>query len=163
MSTPASFSSEEEQQPETTYTTPAQPDIEQQPEVAPIEVPETGEQPDAAPETAPEVPKQEHIYLPHSTLPQDVEGESHGGPLGCCLGVVVGLFVTMLVMFGISIALANGGYLGIATLPIALLGGIGGGYLGWRLGGKYYRVYEPPVVIDKRRKSRRKKRRAQPK
>jgi hypothetical protein len=97
-------------------------------------------------------PEPEPVTYPTSTLPPEAqEAETHGGPLGCCLGVVVGLLLTMLVMLGISILLSNGGFLGAATLPVDLLGGVVCGYLGWRIGQRVYRVYEPPVVIDKRR------------
>jgi hypothetical protein len=93
------------------------------------------------------------VTYPTSTLPPEAQDEeTHGGPLGCCLGTVVGLLLTMLVMLGISILLANGAFLGAATLPVDLLGGAVCGYIGWRIGQKIYRVYEPPVVIDKRRR-----------
>jgi hypothetical protein len=100
--------------------------------------------------------EQEPATYPASTFPQETQDEeTHGGPLGCCLGVVVGLFLTMLVLVGISILLSNGAFLGAATLPVVLLGGAVCGYLGWRIGQRVYRVYEPPVVIDKRiRKNR---------
>jgi hypothetical protein len=89
-------------------------------------------------------------------------GEAHGGPLGCCLGIVAGLFLTLFIMFSISIALANRGLLSVASLPIALLGGIIGGYLGWLIGRRLYREYEPPIVaVPQRRK--RKRSRAMPK
>jgi hypothetical protein len=96
--------------------------------------------------------EQEAVTYPASTLPPEAQdAETHGGPLGCCLGVVVGLLLTMLVMLGISILLANGGFLGAATLPVDLLGGVICGYVGWRIGQRVYRVYEPPVVVDKRK------------
>jgi hypothetical protein len=114
----------------------------------PIEGPE---QP-VTPET-PEQPSQKgEAYYPASTFPQVQVDETHGGPLGCCLGVVVGLLLTMLIMFSISLALSNGGFLGVATLPVSLIGGIIGGFLGWRIGHAIYRVYEAPVVRDKRPK-----------
>ena len=109
------------------------------------------------PEKIVEEPPDEEIVIeqyPVSTLPDVENDEAHGGPLGCCLGAVVGLFLTMLVMLGISVALSNGGYLGPATAPIALLGGVIGGYFGWRIGKAIYRVYETPVFISKKRKKR---------
>lgn len=92
---------------------------------------------------------------PASTFPQEASDETHGGPLGCCLGTVVGLLLTMLVMLGISILLSNGAFLGAATLPVDLLGGVICGYLGWRIGQRIYRVYEQPIVVDKRRRKKR--------
>ena len=120
---------------------------------------EEAEQPldEEQPEKIGEEPSDEEVVIeryPVSTLPPVENDEAHGGPLGCCLGVVVGLFLTMLLMLGISLALSNGGYLGLATAPIALLGGVIGGYFGWRIGKAVYRVYETPVFIDKRRKKR---------
>jgi hypothetical protein len=77
-----------------------------------------------------------------STLPPEAQGETNGGPLGCCLGTVAGLFLTLLVLLSISIAIGNGGYLGWATGPVALIGALGGGYTGWRIGKLIYREYE---------------------
>lgn len=87
---------------------------------------------------------------PEAQLPPEAQGEANGGPLGCCLGTVVGLLLTFLLITTVSIALANGGFLSFATLPVIVLGTILGGYLGWRVGKRVYREYDPPVV--KRRK-----------
>ncbi|HEY7414554.1 MAG TPA: hypothetical protein VH593_05140 [Ktedonobacteraceae bacterium] len=127
-----------------------------------IEQPEETEQPGEseveqsanAPESTEEQPEEGVERYPASTLPPVESEEAHGGPLGCCLGVVVGMFLTMLLMLSVSLALSNGGFLGIATAPIALLGGCIGGYFGWRIGRAVYRVYEPPVIIDKRHRSK---------
>jgi hypothetical protein len=77
-----------------------------------------------------------------STLPPEAQGETNGGPLGCCLGTVAGLFLTLALILFVSISIGNGGYLGWATAPIALLGAIIGGYVGWRIGKLIYREYE---------------------
>lgn len=77
-----------------------------------------------------------------STLPPEARGETNGGPLGCCLGTVAGMFLTLAVILLISIEIGNGGYLGWATAPVALLGAIIGGYVGWRIGKRVYREYE---------------------
>jgi hypothetical protein len=77
-----------------------------------------------------------------STLPPEALGETNGGPLGCCLGTVAGLFLTLALILLISISIGNGGYLGWATAPIALLGAVSGGYAGWRIGKLIYREYE---------------------
>lgn len=116
---------------------------------------ERQEVPTTPPPSEQEQPEQSPVTYPASTLPPEAQGETHGGPLGCCLGVVVGLFLTMLIMVGISLLLANGAFLGAATLPVDLLGGAICGYLGWRIGQRVYRVYEQPVVIDKRRRKNR--------
>ncbi len=96
--------------------------------------------------------EQEAVSYPASTLPQEAQGEAHGGPLGCCLGTVAGLLLTLLLIMGVSLLLTNGGYLGVATLPVALLGGVLGGVLGWQVGKRLYREYEQPVVVDRRRR-----------
>src|SRR5947199_4356610 len=108
---------------------------------------EENTQPDApaATTSAPQAPSAE------STLPPEAQGEPHGGPLGCCLGSVVGLLLTKLLITAVSLALANRGFLGGATLPIALLGAIAGGYLGWRIGKKIYKEYDPPVIKERRK------------
>lgn len=77
-----------------------------------------------------------------STLPPEAQGETNGGPLGCCLGTVAGLFLTLALILLVSISIGNGGYLGWTTAPIALLGTIVGGYVGWRIGKRIYREYE---------------------
>jgi len=76
-------------------------------------------------------------------LPPEARGETNGGPLGCCLGIVVGLLLTLAIILTTSILLSNGGYLGIATLPVALLGAAICGFLGWKIGKRFYREYEP--------------------
>ena len=92
----------------------------------------------AASETLSEAPIDPLI----STLPPEALGETNGGPLGCCLGVVAGLFLTLAVILLVSLSIGNGGYLGWATAPVALLGAIVGGYVGWRIGKRIYREYE---------------------
>jgi hypothetical protein len=77
-----------------------------------------------------------------STMPPEARGETNGGPLGCCLGTVAGLFLTLAVILLISIEIGNGGYLGWATAPVALLGALIGGYVGWKVGKRIYREYE---------------------
>lgn len=86
-------------------------------------------------------------------LPPEARGETNGGPLGCCLGVVAGLFLTALIVLGLSLLLSNGGYLNFATLPLFLLGAMVCGYFGWRIGKKVYREYEQPAVKERGRQS----------
>ena len=92
------------------------------------------------------VEEQPTIPTADATLPPEARGETNGGPLGCCLGTVVGLFLTALLVLGISVLLSNGGVLNVATIPIFLLGTIAGGYFGWRIGKRVYKEYQPPVV-----------------
>ena len=94
----------------------------------------------------PTVEEQQGISPTEASLPPEAQGETNGGPLGCCLGTVVGLFLTALLVLGVSILLSNGGTLSFATIPIILLGTILGGYFGWKIGRRVYKEYEPPVV-----------------
>ncbi len=84
----------------------------------------------------------EQPLLSESLLPPEAQGETHGGPLGCCLGTVVGLLLTFLLITSISVSLSNGGFLGFATLPGAIIGAILGGFFGWKIGKLIYREYE---------------------
>ncbi len=79
---------------------------------------------------------------PEELLPPEAQGEANGGPLGCCLGIVVGLLLTALLTTGLSLALANGGTLSFATIPVLFIGTVLGGYLGWRIGKRVYKEYE---------------------
>ena len=92
---------------------------------------------------------------PESLLPPEVQGEVNGGPLGCCLGTIAGLFFTVLLIMGASILLSNGGYLNFATVPVIVVGAVLGGYFGWKVGKKLYREYDPPVLKERRPKPRR--------
>jgi hypothetical protein len=97
-------------------------------------------------------------------LPPEAQGETNGGPLGCCLGTVVGLFLTVLLVLCLSLLLSNGGVLSFATVPVIALGTIAGGYGGWKIGKRIYKEYEPPVVKRQVRtttKKRKKKRTVQ--
>lgn len=115
MSTPSDAFSEQNMQPD-----------EEQAEVAE----ETPVETDAAPPTSEE------------TLPPEARGEANGGPLGCCLGVVVGLFLTFTLITLGSVLIHNGGYLGVATVPTGTIGGIIGGFLGWKIGKAIYHEYD---------------------
>ncbi len=92
------------------------------------------------------------------TLPPEAQGETNGGPLGCCLGTVVGILLTALLLLGTSLLLSNGGLLGFATLPVIILGAIICGYFGWKIGKRVYKEYEPPVVKRQYRTTSTKKR-----
>lgn len=93
-------------------------------------------------------------------LPPEAQGEAHGGPLGCCLGLVVGVFLTALLMTIASVALGNGGFLGVATVPVLAVGTILCGYFGWKIGKKLYREYDTSVVNDEQQSSRHRARHA---
>lgn len=106
---------------------------------------------------------------PGPSLSQVAQYETNGGPLGCCLGMVVGiLFSLLLGLMGLGQVMANViGFLvhvdvattiRIATAFFTLFGAVLGGYFGWRVGKRLYREYEPPVLKDRRRKAK-----AQPK
>lgn len=79
---------------------------------------------------------------PEELLPPEARGEANGGPLGCCLGTVVGLLLTALLTTSLSLAVANGGVLSFATIPVLLIGTSLGGFLGWRIGKRIYKEYE---------------------
>lgn len=99
-------------------------------------------------EVAPDLPS------PESELPPEARGEANGGPLGCCLGTVVGVFLGFLVIVTISLVLSNGGYLNIATLPVLLAGAGVCGYFGWKIGKRFYREYDPNPAHSENRRTR---------
>jgi hypothetical protein len=98
-----------------------------------------------------------------SVLPPEAQGETNGGPLGCCLGITVGILISLLlgvIGFGPLIASAMVFLIHtdaitntrIATAFFALIGAILGAYFGWKIGKRLYREYEPPVIKDRTRK-----------
>lgn len=98
-------------------------------------------------------------------LPPEAQGELHGGPLGCCLGVTIGLLLSTLLGvlgFGHNLAFLLSFVLPlnaltlvrIATGCISVAGAIIVGFVGWKVGKRFYREYEPPVIKDRRRKSK---------
>jgi len=106
---------------------------------------------------------------PEAALPPEALGETNGGPLGCCFGVIVGLVLSLVVviasrLYGDPLAQLLQGNLSIVVRIVTVLFAIAGviifGYFGWKIGRKLYRDYEPPVVKDRRRKP---KARAKPK
>ena len=125
---------------------PTQPDessSEEQPYVSSVEETPT------IPASHKETQMEEGQRTPAATealLPPEAQGETNGGPLGCCLGTVVGILLTALLLLGASLLLSNGGLLGFATLPVIILGAIICGYFGWKIGKRIYKEYEPPVV-----------------
>lgn len=91
------------------------------------------------------------------SLPPEARGETNGGPLGCCLGVMVGLLLSLsLALLSRAYAtslgdLLRGNYWLLGLLVRILMGvmafacAVIFGYLGWRLGKRFFREYEPPV------------------
>jgi len=83
----------------------------------------------------------------------EVQYETNGGPLGCCLGVVVGIMLSLFLgVIGFGVLTANAivflthadatTNVRIATAIFALVGAMLGGYVGWKIGKRLYREYE---------------------
>jgi hypothetical protein len=100
---------------------------------------------------------------PESVLPPEALGETNGGPLGCCLGITVGILISLLLgVIGLGPLVASVIVFllhtdaitntRIATAFFALVGAILGAYFGWKIGQRLYREYEPPVIKDRTRK-----------
>lgn len=98
-----------------------------------------------------------------SVLPPEAQGETNGGPLGCCLGIMVGILISVLLgVIGLGPLVASAIVFlihtdaitntRIATAFFALIGTILGAYFGWKIGKRLYREYEPPVIKDRTRK-----------
>ncbi len=98
-----------------------------------------------------------------SGLPPEAQGETNGGPLGCCLGITVGILISVLLgVIGLGPLVASAMVFlihtdaitntRIATAFFALIGAILGAYFGWKIGKRLYREYEPPVIKDRTRK-----------
>jgi hypothetical protein len=102
--------------------------------------------------TAAGMPKQAQTPSPEprASLPPEAQGEANGGPLGCCLGMVVGLLATLVLTTALPLLIVNQSTIGLTALPIALIFALAGGYFGWKIGKKVYKEYPPPVVKDRR-------------
>jgi uncharacterized membrane protein len=102
---------------------------------------------------------------PLAALPPEAQGDVNGGPLGCCLGVVIGLLLS------VSIALLSRFYadplykalnsnlsilVRILMVLVAIIAMIALGYLGWRIGKLLYREYEQPIPQPRQRRRRKK-------
>ncbi|GCE48599.1 hypothetical protein EI42_05959 [Thermosporothrix hazakensis] len=68
--------------------------------------------------------------------------EAHGGPLGCCMGVVIGMMGMLMITVGLSLFIFQRSILGGWALPISLTGAVICGVIGWWVGKKVYREYE---------------------
>lgn len=97
-----------------------------------------------------------------STLPPEAQGEANGGPLGCCLGGMIGLLLSgvllSLSLTFISHIQGGDGLLGwlarilLSILAFALL--LFFVIIGWRLGKRIFREYDPPAVKERERRTR---------
>lgn len=84
-------------------------------------------------------------------LPPEAQGETNGGPLGCCLGVTVGLLLSLTIavlsrLYADPLAQMFHGNLSISVRIVMTIFAIGGallcGYIGWKIGKRVYREYE---------------------
>ena len=135
-------------------------DVEEVP--APLDERTGDEQPlPAADELAETTEEHQSSTSPKATLPPEAQGETNGGPLGCCLGVVVGLVLSLIIVIlsdlygGPLVHSLQGGFTVIVRILmglIALAGMTIFGYFGWKIGKKIFREYEPPIVKDRSRK-----------
>ena len=84
-------------------------------------------------------------------LPPEAQGETNGGPLGCCLGVTVGLLLSLTVailsrLYADPLAQVFHGGLSIIVRIVmsifAIAAAIVFGYVGWKIGKHLYREYE---------------------
>jgi uncharacterized protein YacL len=84
-------------------------------------------------------------------LPPEAQEEVNGGPLGCCLGVTIGLLLSLIVailsrLYADPLAQLLHGGLSITVRVImsivAIVGAIVFGYFGWKIGKHMYREYE---------------------
>ena len=84
-------------------------------------------------------------------LPLEAQGETNGGPLGCCLGVTIGLLLSLTVailsrlyadplaqVFHSSLSIS----VRIVMVIFAIVAAVLCGYSGWKIGKRVYREYE---------------------
>lgn len=96
-------------------------------------------------------------------LPPEAQGDVNGGPLGCCLGTIVGLFLSITVavlsrfytdplgaLFHQNYGLM-GNVIRVLMGILAVVLAIFGGRFGWKLGRRFYREYEAPPVKARKR------------
>jgi len=84
-------------------------------------------------------------------LPPEAQGETNGGPLGCCLGVTVGLLLSLTIavlsrLYADPLAQVFHGSLSISVrivmIIFAIVAAVLCGYIGWKIGKRVYREYE---------------------
>jgi hypothetical protein len=95
---------------------------------------------------------------PEAPLPPEARGNVNGGPLGCCFGVSMGLLlsagIASLSIPVISHFFAGHGLLAllaqILVIVLVVVGFFLLGFLGWKIGRRVFREYEPsPAQIRK--------------
>ncbi len=98
-----------------------------------------------------EAPPTEFMESTEAQLPPEARGEANGGPLGCCLGIVVGLLLTLSIaiisrLYATPLFDLLHGWLSITVRIVMILVGTGlaiaFGYVGWRIGKRAFREYE---------------------
>lgn len=91
------------------------------------------------------------LLTDESMLPPEARGETNGGPLGCCLGVIVGLFLSLSIavigrLYSNSFATVFHGNLSlivrIVMALVAVIAAIIFGIIGWKIGKRVYKEYE---------------------
>ena len=88
---------------------------------------------------------------PAAQLPPEAQGEVNGGPLGCCLGVTIGLVLSLTVavlsrfyadplaqIFHSNLSITVRIVMSILAIASAVLFG----FIGWKIGKRLYREYE---------------------
>lgn len=102
---------------------------------------------------------------PENMLPPEARGEVNGGPLGCCLGFMIGMLLGG-VLLSLSLTILNHAFAdyGLVGWLVRVLLGILAFVLliflcrtGWKLGKRFYREYEPPTINERQRRPRTKK------
>src|SRR6266566_8469439 len=97
-----------------------------------------------------QVTAEEHLSA-EAQLPPEAQGETNGGPLGCCLGVTVGLLLSLTVavlsrLYADPLAQVFHSSLSITVRIImftfAIAGSVLCGYIGWKIGKSLYKEYE---------------------
>ncbi len=95
---------------------------------------------------------------PEAQLPPEARGQVNGGPLGCCFGISMGLLlsagIASLSIPVISHFFADRGWLALTTQILVIVLAIAGffllGYIGWKIGRRVFREYEPsPAQLRK--------------
>ncbi len=91
------------------------------------------------------------VASPEATIPPEAQGEVNGGPLGCCLGVTIGLLLSLTVavlsrFYADPLAQVFHGSLSLIVRIFMSILAIAGaalfGYVGWKIGKRLYREYE---------------------
>lgn len=95
---------------------------------------------------------------PEAQLPPEARGDVNGGPLGCCFGVSMGLLlsagIASLSIPVLSHFFADRGWLALTTqilvIVLAIIGFFLLGYIGWKIGRRIFREYEPSLAQQRK-------------